>query len=75
MDSVQHDDGQPDDEIRVLIVDDDKVFAEFLEFALNCEPGLTCVGRAGDADEAIDLFRRTRPAAVVMDLQPRRGRD
>lgn len=59
----------PDREIRVLIVDDHQIFADLLEFALNCEPGLRCVGKASTPEQARLLFARLRPDAVVMDLQ------
>jgi DNA-binding NarL/FixJ family response regulator len=59
----------PDREIRVLIVDDHAIFADLLEFALNCEPGLRCVGKASTPEQARLLFARLRPDAVVMDLQ------
>jgi DNA-binding NarL/FixJ family response regulator len=58
-----------DGEIRVLIVDDHKIFADLLEFALGCEPGLRCVGKASTPEQARELFWRLRPDAVVMDLQ------
>jgi DNA-binding NarL/FixJ family response regulator len=56
-------------EIRVLIVDDHQIFTDLLEFALNCEPGLTCVGKASGPEQARELYERLRPDAVVMDLQ------
>lgn len=58
-----------DGEIRVLIVDDHQIFADLLEFALNCEPGLRCVGKASTPEQARLQFARLRPDAVVMDLQ------
>lgn len=57
------------DQIRVLIVDDHRIFADLLEFALNCEPGLRCVGKATSPEQARLLFAQLGPDAVVMDLQ------
>lgn len=54
--------------IRVLVVDDHKVFAELLGFALQSEPDLLCVGHATSASEAVALARELQPDAVVMDL-------
>ncbi len=51
----------------VLIVDD----AEFMRVMLRDiveEMDLTVVGEAADGFEAIEVFRRTRPALVLMDI-------
>ena len=57
------------DDTRILIVDDHRIFADLLEFALNCEPGLSCVGKATSPEQARLLFAQLQPDAVVMDLQ------
>ena len=52
---------------RVLVVDDHRTFADLLQFALNAERGLTCVGVAYDPLSGLALVDSERPDLVVMD--------
>lgn len=55
--------------IRVLIVEDSQVVAEFLTEMLNSDPGIRVVGVARDGDEALEAAQRTRPDVITMDIQ------
>src|SRR4051794_1264362 len=54
--------------IRVLVVDDHRTFAELLAGALE-DAGMTSVGIAHSAGEAVALSLRLQPDIVVMDIQ------
>jgi DNA-binding NarL/FixJ family response regulator len=65
---------EPDNRIRVLVVDDHAVVRRGLLAFLDSEPDLEVVGDAGGGAEALDVFARLdlegrRPDVVVMDLQ------
>ena len=53
---------------RVLIVDDQRTFADLLELALSVSADLDCEGVASGPEEAIALVRRRPPDLVIMDL-------
>jgi DNA-binding NarL/FixJ family response regulator len=53
----------------VLIVDDNRDFAELLATALDLAEGLQCIGIAGTAAEGIRLASVLKPEMVIMDLQ------
>jgi DNA-binding NarL/FixJ family response regulator len=64
----------PDDTIRVLVVDDHAVVRRGLFDFLGSEPDLEVVGDADGGTEALDLLGRLdsegrRPDVVVMDLE------
>jgi DNA-binding NarL/FixJ family response regulator len=54
--------------LRVLIADDEPLFAEALEALLGVDERLEVVGRALDGTEAIELARKLDPDVVLMDL-------
>jgi DNA-binding NarL/FixJ family response regulator len=65
---------EPDETIRVLVVDDHAVVRRGLLAFLDSEPDLEVVGDAGGGAEALDLLARLdsegrRPEVVVMDLE------
>jgi DNA-binding NarL/FixJ family response regulator len=65
---------EPDDGIRVLVVDDHAVVRRGLLAFLDSEPDLEVVGDADGGIEALDLLARLdsegrRPDVVLMDLQ------
>ncbi|MEI8104222.1 MAG: response regulator transcription factor [Actinomycetes bacterium] len=53
---------------RVLIADDEQLFAEALCLILGIDDRIEVVGRAHDGDEAVRLAREFEPDVVVMDL-------
>jgi DNA-binding NarL/FixJ family response regulator len=54
--------------VRVLIADDEPLFAEALEVLLAADERIEVVGRAGDGLQAVELARRLEPDLVLMDL-------
>jgi DNA-binding NarL/FixJ family response regulator len=54
--------------IRVLIADDQRLFAETLEALLATEDGIDVVGWARNGKEAVRLARKLRPDVVLMDI-------
>ena len=53
---------------RVLIADDEHLFAEALELILETDDRIQVVGRALDGHQAIELARELEPDVVLMDL-------
>jgi DNA-binding NarL/FixJ family response regulator len=53
---------------RVLIVDDQRSFAQSLEVVIDSQDDLRCVGIAATGLDAVDLVRREQPAVVLMDV-------
>jgi DNA-binding NarL/FixJ family response regulator len=58
----------PPDPIRILIADDDRLFARMLRTRLNVHPHLEIVGIAGDGSKAVSLVEELEPDLVVMDV-------
>ena len=56
------------DPVRVLLVDDHFLVRAGLAALLEASGEVTVVGEAADGDEAVEVARRVRPDAVVMDL-------
>jgi DNA-binding NarL/FixJ family response regulator len=54
--------------IRVLIVDDHRMFAEALEVILATDGRIEIAGHAGTGEEALDVARSARPDVVLMDI-------
>jgi DNA-binding NarL/FixJ family response regulator len=54
--------------LRVLIADDEPLFAEALEVLLGADERIEVVGRAADGTQAIALARELDPDVVLMDL-------
>ena len=54
--------------MRVLIADDEPLFAEALEVLLAADERIEVVGRAGDGSQAVELARQLEPDVVLMDL-------
>ncbi|MFC4336099.1 response regulator [Salininema proteolyticum] len=55
--------------IDLLLVDDHPVVQAGLAALLDGEEGFSVVGRAADADGALEAARRLRPDLVLMDIQ------
>jgi DNA-binding NarL/FixJ family response regulator len=54
--------------LRVLIADDEPLFAEALEVLLGADERIEVVGLAGDGSEAVKLAQELDPDVVLMDL-------
>lgn len=55
--------------IRVLIVDDHRVFAEAIGARLQAEPDLRVVGQANTAAQALDAVETLGPDVVLLDVE------
>ena len=55
--------------IRLLIVDDHPTFRVGLVQLINSQPDMTVIGETADGREAVELYQRLRPDAVLMDLR------
>jgi two-component system nitrate/nitrite response regulator NarL len=58
----------PLSQIRVLIADDHRLFAEALEAMLSADERIAVVGRAGDGGQAVQLALELAPDIVLMDI-------
>jgi DNA-binding NarL/FixJ family response regulator len=56
------------DPVRVVVVDDDPLFAEALALTLAVDPRIAVAGIAHDGVDALRLCRTKRPDVVLMDL-------
>ena len=56
-------------EIRILIVDDQRMFREGIRARLEREPDIQIVGEAATAEEAIKLVQTTNPSTVLVDIR------
>jgi DNA-binding NarL/FixJ family response regulator len=61
--------GQASQRIRLLVVEDHRMFAEALTAILATQPGIDVVGSAASVAGAIAEARRLRPSVVLMDYR------
>jgi DNA-binding NarL/FixJ family response regulator len=54
---------------RILVAEDDAAFRAALEALLEADPRFTVVGSARNGREAMELAAKTKPDAVVMDIE------
>jgi NarL family two-component system response regulator LiaR len=54
--------------IDVLLIDDHRMFSDALELLLKGEKGLTMIGAAGSAEDALEMCRERCPNVVLMDI-------
>ena len=59
--------------IRILAVDDHPVLREGIAALIARQPGMSLVGEAGNAQEAIRQYRSVRPDVTLMDIQMPEG--
>ena len=55
--------------VRLLIVDDHRVFAEGLEAVFRAEPDFEPMPAATNPDQVVSIVAAQKPDAVVMDVQ------
>ena len=55
--------------IKVLVVDDSKLFRKLLAEGLNAEAGLEVVAEAQDAFAARDAIVKYRPDVMTLDIE------
>jgi two-component system, NarL family, nitrate/nitrite response regulator NarL len=58
----------PSTSIRVLVADDQRLFADAVSALLAGEPRIEVVGRARDGVEAVELARSLQPDVILMDI-------
>jgi DNA-binding NarL/FixJ family response regulator len=54
--------------VRVVIADDQRLFAEALEAILSTDARIAVVGRASDGRDAVAMAREHEPDVVLMDI-------
>ena len=54
--------------VRVLLVDDNKRIVNLLKEALTKEPDMEVVGTAPDGEEALRMIELYKPDVVLLDL-------
>jgi DNA-binding NarL/FixJ family response regulator len=59
----------PEDDVRVLVVDDHELIRQGLVGAFSREPGMQVVGEADTVGSALESYAEQRPQVVVTDLQ------
>jgi DNA-binding NarL/FixJ family response regulator len=59
----------PQRSVRVLVVDDQPLFAEAISVLLKLSEGIEVVGIAGDGQEAVEQATALQPDLVLMDIQ------
>jgi two-component system, chemotaxis family, protein-glutamate methylesterase/glutaminase len=55
-------------QIKVLVVDDSRVVAEFLTHLFNSDRGIRVVGVASNGEEAVEATRNMSPDVITMDI-------
>jgi DNA-binding NarL/FixJ family response regulator len=55
--------------IRLVVVDDQPLFAAGMQMLIEAQPDLACVGVAENGRDAVDLIERERPDLALMDLR------
>lgn len=54
--------------IRVLIVEDSTVVAEFLTYILNSDPEIQVIGVVSNGEEVLEMVRNQKPDLITMDI-------
>ena len=58
-----------DERIRIVIVEDNKVFREALELLLGLRGDIVVVGSISDGEEVVPTCRRLKPRVALMDYR------
>ncbi|MFA6093422.1 MAG: response regulator transcription factor [Elusimicrobiota bacterium] len=54
--------------LRVMLVDDERLFRDVLKDLLSKEKGLSVIGEAGSGEEAVRLVGELQPDVILMDI-------
>ena len=57
------------EQIRILLVDDQRLMREGLRILLELEPDLEIAGEAANGQEALDVYSEIEPDVVLMDVR------
>ena len=60
---------QPEEMIRVILVDDQELVRAGFQMVLNSQPDMQVVGEAGDGVEAMELLERVQADVVIIDVR------
>lgn len=55
--------------MRILVVDDERLICEWLEFCISKNPNCQLVGVAHNGKEGLDLFKQQEPDLVLTDVK------
>jgi two-component system response regulator DegU len=55
-------------QIRIVLIDDHKIFREGVKKVLEMDPTFSVVGEAGDGIEALSLVQEVNPDVIIMDI-------
>ncbi|MEG1640716.1 MAG: response regulator, partial [Ruthenibacterium sp.] len=55
--------------MRVLIVDDERLICEWLQFCIEKNPACELVGIASNGQEGLALFHSTQPDLILTDIK------
>ncbi len=58
-----------DSDVRVIIVDDQRLMRDGLRLLLELEDGIDVIGEAADGEEGVALYAELRPDIVLMDIR------
>lgn len=58
-----------EEDVRVLVVDDQRLIRDGIASLLGLQPGVTVVGTAANGREAVELAVTLRPDVVLMDVR------
>ncbi|MFE4214105.1 response regulator [Streptomyces sp. NPDC056844] len=61
--------GEPAEQVRIMIVDDDQLVRVSLRLIIEAEPDLTVIAEAPDGDTALATVDEHRPDVVLMDIR------
>jgi DNA-binding NarL/FixJ family response regulator len=61
--------GRPVSEIRILLVDDQRLFRQSLRLLLEQDPEIRVVAEAADGQEAVVLATEMRPDMILLDVE------
>lgn len=57
-----------DSQIRIVLIDDHKIFREGVKKVVEMEPHFIVVGEANDGEEGVQLVEEMQPDVVLMDI-------